>query len=463
MNTRVLASLLIAHALWSQTPEMAKAIYEKALASNEAYQTLNALTMNVGHRISGSENFTKAMDWGVATLRAKGFVNVRTEKVMVPRWVRGKESAQLLLPRPVNLAMLGLGMSVGTPKEGITAEVIVVDTFEHLDRLGPQVKGKIVLFDVPFESYGKTVAYRSNGPSRAAQYGALACLIRSVGSSSLNTPHTGALSYDAQWPKIPAAALSLEHATLLRRMSESGQKVVVKLNMEAEQLPDVEAGNVIGEITGSQNPQDIIVLSGHLDSWDVGQGAQDDGVGCIIALESASLLKEMNIVPERTIRVVLFANEENGLAGGRGYRDQYKALVKNHIALVESDSGNGRIKGFTLDAPGRAPRRRGENPYSDGGSITDAALLGRFQALSRFQATSGATIFSLGGSGADVSPMVEAGAVGIGASHDEARYFDVHHTEADTFDKIIKVDLQHNVGSVAILAYTLSFSSTRLQ
>lgn len=348
MNTRVLASLLIAHALWSQTPEMAKAIYEKALASNEAYQTLNALTMNVGHRISGSENFTKAMDWGVATLRAKGFVNVRTEKVMVPRWVRGKESAQLLLPRPVNLAMLGLGMSVGTPKEGITAEVIVVDTFEHLYRLGPQVKGKIVLFDVPFESYGKTVAYRSNGPSRAAQYGALACLIRSVGSSSLNTPHTGALSYDAQWPKIPAAALSLEHATLLRRMSESGQKVVVKLNMEAEQLPDVEAGNVIGEIIGSQNPQDIIVLSGHLDSWDVGQGAQDDGVGCIIALESASLLKEMNIVPERTIRVVLFANEENGLAGGRGYRDQYKASVKNHIALVESDSGNGRIKDLPL-------------------------------------------------------------------------------------------------------------------
>lgn len=463
MNHRILVLIFTANILWGQTPEMAKAIYEKALNSNEAYQTLNELTMNIGHRLSGSQNFTKAMSWGIATLKKKGFVNVRTEKVMVPRWVRGNESIQLLLPRPLNLAMLGLGMSVATPKEGITAEVVVVDSFDHLEKLGDQVKGKIVLFDVPFESYGKTVAYRSNGPSLAAKYGALACLIRSVGSSSLNTPHTGALSYDPKLPKIPAAALSLEHASLLRRISESGQRIVIKMNMEAEQLADVEAGNVIGEIIGSQNPQDIIVLSGHLDSWDVGQGAQDDGVGCVIAIEAANLIRQMGINPERTIRVVLFANEENGLAGGRAYLDRYKAEMKNHIALVESDSGNGRVKGFTLDVPGRSPRRRGENPYINKNLSVDEGLLNRFKSLSSFQAVSGATIFNLGGSGADVSPMVEAGAVGVGVTHDEAKYFDVHHTEADTFDKIIKVDLQHNVGSVAILTYTLSFSSTRLQ
>lgn len=463
MNSRFLVTSFLINALFGQTPEMAKVIYQKALSSNEAYQTLNELTMNVGHRISGSENFTKAMAWGVATMKAKGLVNVRTEKVMSPRWVRGKESIQLISPRPMNLTMLGLGMSVGTPQEGLTGEVVIVDDFDHLEKLGEQVRGKIVLFDVPFVTYDRSVTYRSSGPSRAAQYGAIACLIRSAGSSNSNTPHTGTLSYDSRWPKIPAAALSLEHAILLRRMSESNQKIIIKLNMEAKQLSDVEEGNVIGEIIGSKNPKEIIVLSGHLDSWDVGQGAQDDGAGCIIALEAASLLNQMKIVPERTIRVVLFANEENGVAGGRSYRERHESELNNHIALLESDSGNGRITGFTLDLPGRPPRQRGVNPYGDKSLKLDPSLIERFQSLAKFQEISGAKAFTLGMSGVDVSPMVEAGAVGIGASHNMSKYFDVHHTEADTFDKIIKADLQHNVGSVAILAYTLSFSSTRLQ
>ncbi|MFM8622566.1 MAG: M20/M25/M40 family metallo-hydrolase [Holophagaceae bacterium] len=463
MKVRSFAFLLISAFLIAQTPEMSKSIYDKALISNEAYRMLDDLTLNVGHRLSGSENFTKAMAWGVAQLKAKGFVNVRIEKVMSPRWVRGKESIHLISPRPINLTMLGIGMSIGTPKEGITAEVVIVDSFEHLDKLGEQVKNKIVLFDTPFVTYDKSVSYRSSGASRAAQYGAMACLVRSAGSSNSNTPHTGTLSYDPRWPKIPAAALSLEHAALLRRMSEANQKVIVRLNMEAEQLSDVEEGNVIGEIMGSKNPKDIIVLSGHLDSWDVGQGAQDDGAGCVIAIGAASLLKQMNIVPERTIRVILFANEENGVAGGRSYRDQNKLKLTNHIALLESDSGNGRITGFTLDLPGRPTRQRGVNLYDNGNLKADPGLLDRFQSLAKFQEVSGAKTFTLGMSGVDVSPMVEAGSVGIGARHDMSKYFDVHHTEADTFDKIIKEDLQHNVGCVAILAYTLSFASTRLQ
>lgn len=462
ISLKALVWLLSCSIAYAQTQEAANALYQSALARNDAYQTLADLTTQVGHRISGSTNYDRAMVWGIASLQAKGFTNVRVEKVMVPRWVRGQESAELISPRPLKLSMLGLGMSVGTPKDGITAEVIVVSSFEELTSRGKAVAGKIVLFDVPFESYGKTVIYRTAGASRAAQLGAVACLIRSVGSSSLNTPHTGGISYTEGIPKIPAAALSLEHANLLHRMAIRGERVIVKLMMDAERLPDIEQGNIVGEIIGSKSPNEIIVVSGHLDSWDVGQGAQDDGVGCAIAIESAALLGS-KFRPERTIRVVLWANEENGLAGGRAYRDSQLPNLQNHVALIESDSGNGRVQGFTIDLTGRfLPGSLNNMPLPRPASL-DSGVIDRFKSLARFQSVSGATKYERGGSGADVSPMVESGAVGIGVSHETARYFDYHHTEADTLDKIIPEDLQHNVGAVAVLIYSLSFTTTRLK
>src|ERR1041384_1276197 len=242
-------------------------------------------------------------------MKRDGLDNVRKEKVMVPHWVRGEESLELLTPVPRKLQMLGLGNSIATPGEGITAEAIVVRNFFELGRLGEQVRGKIVVYNAPYVDYGTTVSYRLEGASRAARFGAVAALVRSITPVSLQTPHTGAMNYDPNQPKIPVAAVTIEVAELVQRMNDRGERPRLKLKMEAKFLPDAESANVIAEVKGTEKPDEVIVIGGHFDSWDVGQGAHDDGGGCIVAWEAVRLLKELGLRPRRTIRVVLYTNE----------------------------------------------------------------------------------------------------------------------------------------------------------
>ncbi len=458
---RVLRSALLltlVAGLYGQAPiaEALRPGAEKILATDQdgahAYKALEELSDDIGARLSGSPQLDQAIRWAKARMEADGFENVHLEKAMVPHWVRGEESCELLSPRPMKLSMLGLGMSVPTPKGGITAEVVVVKDFAELDQLGAKVKGKIVLFDEVYQGYGKSVAYRINGASRAAHYGAVACLIRTVGSASLNTPHTGTLLYDAKEAKIPAAALSLEHASFLHRLFDRGKTVKLRLEMNAQQLPDAPSANVVGELRGSSKPEEIVLVGGHLDSWDVGQGSQDDGVGSILSMESVRLVKAAGLRPKRTLRVVLFTNEENGARGAKAYAEAHKAEAANHVAVLESDSGNGRIGGFTLDLEGEGKNQAKTVPDP----AAEAKALAFANQIAPLLAPLGADKMSMGGSGVDVGPMVGLGALGFGAGHDWTRYFDVHHSQADTFDKIVQADLAHNAHAMAVLLYALA-------
>jgi carboxypeptidase Q len=371
-------------------------------------------------------------------MKRDGLENVRAEKVMVPHWVRGAESLELTGPVSRRLSMLGLGNSVGTPPAGITAEAVVVRSFDELDALGERARGKIVVYNVPFTTYGATVQYRGAGASRAARHGALAALVRSVSPVSLQTPHTGAMNYAEGQPKIPAAAITIEGAELLQRMQERGERPVLRLKMEAHFLPDAESANVVAELKGSEKPDEIVLVSGHFDSWDVGQGAHDDGGGCIAAWEALRLLKELGLRPRRTIRVVLYTNEENGLRGGNAYRDAHRAELGKHVLAIESDSGVYRPVGFGLNeaAP---PQARAD--------IEEIAKL-----LSGIRA---ARIAPNGG-GADIGPIMREGVIGMSLDVDGSRYFDIHHTEADTLDKVDPQELAHCVAALAVMAYTVA-------
>jgi len=409
-----------------------------ALTSNKAYERLSYLTDRIGHRLSGSAGLERAIAWALAEMKRDGLDNVRAEKVMVPHWVRGEESLEMTSPVSQKLAMLGLGNSVGTPAAGTTAEAVVVRSFEQLDKLGDQLRGKIVVYNVPFTNYGATVRYRSSGASRAARYGALAALVRSVTPVSLQTPHTGALIYDDKQPKIPSAAITLEAAETLQRLYDRGDRPTLRLKMEAKFLPDAESANVVAEIKGSEKPDEVVVVSGHFDSWDVGQGAHDDGGGCIIAWEAVRLLKELGLRPRRTIRVVLFTNEENGLRGGNAYRDTHRAELGKHILAIESDSGVYRPEGFGLAAT--AP------PQARANMLEIAKLLAGIRADG----------IAASGGGADIGPIMREGVIGASLDVDGTHYFDIHHTHADTLDKINPQDLALCVATMAVMAYTVA-------
>lgn len=409
-----------------------------ALTSRRAYDRLAHLTDHIGHRLSGSEALERAIEWAIAEMKKDGLDNVRAEKVMVPHWVRGEESLELITPVPRKLTMLGLGNSVATPTEGIAAEAVVVRNFDELDALGEQVRGKIVVYNVPFTNYGATVRYRSAGASRAARYGALAVIVRSITPVSLQTPHTGAMIYDEAQPKIPAAAVTIEGAELLQRMQDRGQRMTLRLKMQAKFLPDAESANVIAEIRGSEKPDEVVLISGHFDSWDVGQGAHDDGGGCIIAWEAVRLLKELGLKPRRTIRVVLYTNEENGLRGGNAYRDAHRTELSKHILAVESDSGVYRPEGFGLAATAPAQARA------------------NLQAIVKLLSAIGADRIAENGGGADIGPIMREGVVGASLDVEGSHYFDIHHTPADTLDKIDPKDLALCVATMAVVAYTVA-------
>ncbi|WP_243305220.1 M20/M25/M40 family metallo-hydrolase [Geothrix oryzisoli] len=448
---RCLPLLLVSLTLGAQgSQKPAERLRSEAFRTHGAYTDLAWLCDRIGPRLSGSPQLDQAIAWAQARMKAAGFANVHLEPAMVPHWVRGRESAEMLLPTPHRLNILGLGGSVGTPEGGLTADVVVVGSFDELDKLGGAVKGKIVLFDVPFQGYGHTVVYRHDGAAKAAKYGAVAALVRSVGPVSLDTPHTGVMGYDPAYPKIPTASVTLEASTQMRRMQDRGEQVRVHLEMGAQTLPDVPSANVVGEIRGTEKPEEVVILSGHLDSWDVGQGAQDDGAGTVTVLEAARLIQALGLKPRRTLRVVLWTNEENGLRGGLAYRDAHRAELGNIVAAFESDSGSERIKSFGLDLRKATPEAR---------TAALASLKGLASSLEPF----GSIDVRLGGSGADVSPMVAEGVPGIGVGHAATHYFDIHHTQADTFDKVDKDDLAFNAAALASFAFALAQSDVKFQ
>ncbi len=414
-----------------------------ALTDDTAYKRLAYLCDRIGHRLSGSPQLEEAIRWALAEMKRDGLDNVRAEKVMVPRWVRGRESAELVEPVKQELAMLGLGGSTGTPPEGLTAEVVVVRNFEELEALGERVRGKIVAYNVPFTNYGATVAYRGAGASRAARYGAVAVLVRSVGPTSLQTPHTGSLRYDEAQPKIPAAAITIEGAEMLQRMQARGEKPTVRLKMEAKFLPDVESANVIAEVKGRERPEEIVLVSGHYDSWDVGQGAHDDGGGSIMSWEAVRLLKKLNLRPRRTVRAVLYTNEENGLRGGEGYRDAHKLQLANHVLAIESDSGTYRPTGFGL-AEAAPPQARAD-----------------MQEIARLLSNIKADRIDPNGGGADIGPIMREGVIGASLNVD-GPYFTIHHTPADTVDKVSPQDMAYCVAALAVMIYVVAEMPTRL-
>jgi len=409
-----------------------------ALTSDRAYARLAHLTDHIGNRLGGSTSLERAIEWAVTEMKRDGLDNVRTEKVMVPHWVRGEESLEMLTPVPRKLQMLGLGNSIGTPAEGISAEAIVVRDFAELDRLGEQVRGKIVVYNAPYVSYGATVLYRLQGASRAAHYGAVAALVRSITPVSLQTPHTGAMAYDPDQPKIPTAAITIEVAEFLQRMNDRGEHPTLRLKMEAKFLPDAESANVIAELRGSEKPDEIVLIGGHFDSWDVGQGAHDDGGGCIVAWETIRLLKELGLKPRRTIRVVLYTNEENGTRGGNAYRDAHRAEIAKHVLAIESDSGVYRPEGFGLAAT--APPQVRSN----------------LQEIAKLLAGIDAANIGANGGGSDIGPMMREGVVGASLDVDGAHYFDIHHTQADTLDKVNPRELALCVATMAVMAYTVA-------
>jgi hypothetical protein len=442
----VLALSLAAGALAAGAPEapadpllaQARVLTAESLYSDHAYQTLASLCDGVGQRLSGSEGYDRAVQWGLNAMKAAGLQNVHTEMVMVPHWVRNHEEAQVLLPVRHELSILGLGDSVGTPKGGITADVVVVGSEEELAAMKDEdVRGRIVLFEMPFLGYGRMVKYRFSGPVMAARKGAVGMLMRTIASLSFDTPHTGVTHYEDGVPAIPAACVSVENALMMRRMWERHERIQVHLEMNCATLPDVPAANVVGELVGSERPQEVVLIGGHLDSWDVGQGAQDDGVGVVLSLESAYLIHKAGFRPKRTVRVVFFANEENGDRGGLGYRDQHRAELPQHVAAFETDSGNGLVQGLTLELHGAAA------PATAHGLALLRTLAPALQPL-------GAGKLELGHSGVDVEPSVMEGVPGIGVEHDITHYWEVHHSKADTLDKVNPADLARNSAILAV-------------
>ncbi|MCX5759912.1 MAG: M20/M25/M40 family metallo-hydrolase, partial [Gemmatimonadetes bacterium] len=343
MRLRLLLLVLFAAPLGAQQPvadryrDAANRIIDAAMAdSSVAWNRLAAFVDYSGPRLAGSANLERGIDWLLAEMKKDGLANVRGEPAMVPHWVRGHESVTMMLPREADVPMLGLGGSIGTPANGITAEVLVVSSFEELTKRAADAKGKIVLFDVAFTDYGSTVRYRGAGAVAAARVGALASLIRAVGPYGMRTPHTGGMAYDSTVTRIPAAAIAMEDAMMMHRMQDRGHKIVVTLRMEAQTLPDSPSRNAMGELRGREKPLEIVAIGGHSDSWDVGTGAMDDAGGIVVAWEAVNLLKRLGLTPRRTIRVVGWVNEENGTRGGLAYRDAHQN--EPHSLAIESDA-----------------------------------------------------------------------------------------------------------------------------
>ena len=414
----------------------AQRLITESQSNDFAWQRLAEVTDTFGPRISGSEGLEKAIDWAVGKMKEDGLENVRKELVMVPKWVRGRESLDLIEPVRQPLPMLGLGNAVGTGPAGVEGDVIVVKDFNELSARAADVKGRIVLFNAVFTTYGATVVYRRDGPSRAAALGATAVLIRSVGPTGLRTPHTGATVYADNAPKIAAAAISAEDADRFQRLQARGVRIRVKLSMEAHFEADSTSYNVVGELRGRELPNEIIVVGGHFDSWDVGAGASDDAGGCIVTWEAARLMKKLGLRPRRTVRVVLFTNEENGLRGGSAYRDAHKDELKNHILLLESDGGVFDPDGFGFTGP------------DDARAIVTT--------IGTLLTGLGASTIAAAGGGADIGPAAEAAKAPVMSHNVKGDYFLIHHTPADTIARITPKQMSDNAAAIAVMTYVVA-------
>lgn len=418
-------------------------LVDAATGDEFAWNRLAELTDTFGARLTGSDNLARAIAWAAAALKADGLDNVRTEKVMAPKWVRGRESLEILDPPHHTIPMLGLGGSVGTPPEGLEADVVVMSSMEELHQRAAEVRGRIVLFDVPYTNYGETVVYRSGGARSAAQHGAVGMLLRSVGPMGLRTPHTGGMQYGEAGPRIPAAAIPVEDAQRIHRIVERGRTVRVRLKMDARVEPDVESANVIGEITGRERPDEIVLVGCHFDSWDAATGASDDAAGCIATWEGLRLMKKLAIRPRRTVRLVLFTNEENGLRGANAYREAYAKDADKHVLAIESDSG--------VFAPAH---------LAFSGSESARRIIAEIATL-----LAGIDMQHVGpgGGGADIGPIAQAGQVPMMAyAGDSTKYFTIHHTPADTVERILPAEVSKAAASIAVMTYVVAEMPERL-
>ena len=429
------------------------------MSSDYAYRQVAHLTNNIGPRLTGSAQAAKAIEYVAAELKALG-CEVRLEKVMVPHWVRGEETAALVqFPGQAEgttqkIVLCALGGSIATPADGITAQVVVVKNFDELKSLGrDKVAGKIVLFDYPYdkqmaaeghggEAYGEAVVYRSDGASTAARLGAVAALIRSVGNADYRLPHTGQMNYAADAPKIPAGAVTAEDADLIASLVRQSS-VQMRLTLTPQQLPDVESYNVIGDIKGSEHPEQVVIVSGHLDSWDLGTGAIDDGAGVAVSMETANLVRKLHLKPKRTIRVIAWMNEENGLMGSKAYGDLHATEMENHFAAIETDNGAGHPLGLSLK--------------------TKPEVKQMLEPVAAILQESGAGALSFTEhAGADIGPLEKAGVPSFAPIQDSRFYFNYHHSAADTLDKIVPKELAENSAVIAVAAYALANSEQPL-
>ncbi|SDL54045.1 PA domain-containing protein [Catalinimonas alkaloidigena] len=446
----LLSFFVLVTASFAQTDDAAtiQKIYNEALQNGQSYENLRFLTKEIGARLSGSPQAAAAVEWGRQVMDTLGLDRVYLQEVMVPHWVRGaREQGRILSQRSgagqeVNLC--ALGNSIGTGPAGVVGEVVEVHGLEELDALGrAQLAGKIVFFNRPFdpalvntfEAYGGAVDQRGGGASAAAQYGAVGVVVRSMTTRLDDVPHTGSLRYAADVPKIPAVAISTNDADRLSRQLTLEPDLKFYFETHCQMLDDVLSYNVIGEIKGTQFPNEVILVGGHLDSWDLGEGAHDDGAGCVQAMEVLRILKSLGIKPKHTIRAVLFMNEENGLRGGRKYAEVAQANREKHLVAIESDRGGFTPRGFETNA--------------------SPAQLKRMQGWVTLLAPYGLHEMIAGGGGADIGPLEAQGTVLMEYLPDPQRYFDYHHTNIDTFEAVNRRELELGAAAMASLVYLL--------
>jgi carboxypeptidase Q len=436
-----------------QTLADLKKLRQAALASDYAYRQVAHLANNIGPRLSGSVQAQKAVEYVAGELKTLG-LEVQLEKVTVPHWVRGEETAALVqFPGQAanttqKVVLTALGGSVATPPGGLTAEVVVVRDFDELKSLGKEkISGKIVVFNHAYdkrmaaegrggEAYGEAVVYRSDAPSAAARLGAVAALIRSVGGAVYRLPHTGMTKYADDAPRIPAAAVTEEDADLLTALVPQGA-VRMRLILTPQQLPDAMSYNVIGDLKGAEHPEQVVIVSGHLDSWDLGTGAIDDGAGVAVAMQAANLVRQLGLHPRRTIRVIAWMNEENGLRGGKTYAAEHAGEVANQFAAIETDGGAGHPLGIYM--AGKPELKPMLEPIA---KVLDASGAGLLQFRDEV--------------GADIDPLAKLGVPNFSPMQDSRFYFNYHHTAADTLDKIDPSELAENAAINAVLAYGLA-------
>ncbi len=417
-------------------------IFDSALTQSRCYEDLRYLCKSIGPRLSGSPGAAQAVDFMETVMKRERFDTVFRQETMVPHWVRGSVCTVKELESGRNIKACALGGSEGGQAE---AEVLEVQRLEQLDSLGEKaIKGKIVYFSRPmeprhihtFEAYGGCVDQRWAGPAKASKYGALATLVRSMNLREDGFPHTGSMTYDSLYPKIPALAISTEDATWLSRQMANRKKVVIRIEDNSRTLPDTLSHNVVGELRGTEKANEFIVVGGHLDAWDNGEGAHDDGAGCVHSIEALRILKNLGYTPRRSLRAVMFMNEENGLRGGKRYAFLADSLQEKHVYAIESDRGGFTPRGF----------------YVDHNNPEEVGKVKRFKPLLE---PYGLHDFKKGGGGADINPLKPQGTICIGFVPDSQRYFDHHHAEYDTFEHINKRELELGAASIAALIYLL--------